>query len=280
MALSRRSGGRSRLTIGLLLLTSLALITLDFRDAAIVRSARSTAGTALSPLRGAAEWASEPFTTAWHGVTDYSDVQAENDRLRRELDDLAGRQVLEEDAVQQLAELLEQQGLEWVGAIPTSAARVLSGAPSNFTHSIDISKGSDDGIKVGMPVVNGAGLVGRVVLVTNQRSTVQLITDPDFAVGIRLLPSQVPGTARGQGRGRDLMVDTNLEAETEEPPKAGVSAVTSGVDRSAFPASIPVGKVREVRAAGGGLTLDLVLRPLADTDELSFVTVLLWEPPE
>ena len=32
MALSRRSGGRSRLTIALLVLTSLALLTLDFRD--------------------------------------------------------------------------------------------------------------------------------------------------------------------------------------------------------------------------------------------------------
>ena len=278
MALSRRSGGRSRLTIGLLVITSLALITLDFRDAAIVRSVRSTAGSALSPLRGAVEAATEPFTTAWHGVTGYGDLEAENERLRERLEELEGRDVLAEDAVQQLAELLEQQGLEWVGAIPTSVARVVSGSPSNFTHSIDISKGTDDGVKVGMPVVNGAGLVGRVVLASNQRSTVQLITDPDFAVGIRLLPSQVPGTARGQGSGRDLIVDTNLEADTEEPPDAGVSAVTSGVDRSAFPASIPVGKVAEVRKSSGGLTLDLVLQPLADTAELSFVTVLLWEP--
>lgn len=280
MALSRRSGGRSRLTIGLLVLTSLALITVDFRDASLVRSARSTAGSALSPLRGAAEAVTEPFTNAWRGVTGYGDLETENARLRERLEELEGRDVLAEDAVEQLAELLDQQGLEWVGAIPTSAARVLSGAPSNFTHSIDISKGSDDGIKVGMPVVNGAGLVGKVVLVTNQRSTVQLITDPDFAVGIRLLPSQVPGTARGQGEGRDLIVDTNLEADSEDAPEAGVSAVTSGVDRSAFPASIPVGKVVEVRKAGGGLTLDLVLLPLANTDELSFVTVLLWEPTE
>lgn len=280
MALSRRSGGRSRLTIGLLVLTSLALITLDFRDAAVVRSVRSTAGTVLSPLRGAAESASEPFTNAWHGITGYGDLEDENARLRARLEEIEGREVLAEDAVQQLAELLDQQDLEWVGAIPTSAARVLSGAPSNFTHSIDISKGSDDGIKVGMPVVNGAGLVGKIVLVSSQRSTVQLITDPDFAVGVRLLPSQIPGTARGQGAGRDLIVDTNLEADTEALPEEGMAAVTSGVDRSAFPASIPVGKVAEVRKAPGGLTLDLVLLPLAHTDELSFVTVLLWEPPE
>ncbi|MEQ1785584.1 MAG: rod shape-determining protein MreC [Acidimicrobiales bacterium] len=280
MALSRRTGGRSRLTIALLVLTSLALLTLDFRDAEIVQSARRTAGNVFSPLRGVAETVSEPFTNAWHGITSYGDIKDENDELRRRLAEKEGEAVVGEDAVEQLAELLEQQGIEWVGAIPTSAARVLSGSPSNFSHTLDISKGSDDGIKIGMPVVNGAGLVGRVVLVTHARSTVQLITDPDFAVGVKLLPSGVTGTARGQGRGEDLIVDTRLEPEGEDIPKPGTSLTTSGAELSLFPESIPVGKVRSVTEAGGGLTLDLIVRPMADTQRLGFVTVLLWEPPE
>lgn len=279
MALSRRTGGRSRLTIALLVFTSLALLTLDFRDAAMVQSARRTAGTVFSPLRGVAETASEPFTNAWHGITGYGDVKSENDELRRQIAELEGRAVLEEDAVQQLAELLDQQDLEWVESIDTTAARVVSGNPSNFSHTLDISKGGDDGVKVGMPVVNGAGLVGKVVQVQAGRSTVQLITDPDFAVGIRVLPTDVPGTARGQGRGEDLIVDTNLEAGTAEVPKAGSSLTTSGIDRAAFPASIPVGRVKAVQPAGGGLSLNLVVRPMADTQQLAFVTVLLWEPP-
>lgn len=280
MALSRRSGGRSRLTIALLVLTSLLLLTLDFRDAAIVQSARRTAGNVFSPLRGAAETVSEPFANAWNGITRYGDVRDENDELRRRIEELEGRPVLEEDAAQQLAELLEQQDLEWVGAIPTTAVRVLSGSPSNFTHTVDISKGSDDGIKVGMPVVNGAGLVGKVVLATRDRSTVQLITDPDFAVGIRLLPSQVTGTARGQGSGEDLIADTNIEPDAGDLPKPGTSVTTSGIDRAAFPPSIPVGKVRSISESRGGLTIDLEVRPMADTERLAFLTVLLWEPPE
>lgn len=279
MALSRRTGGRSRLTIALLLLTSLALLTLDFRDAAVVQTMRRAAGTVFSPLRGAAETVSEPFTNAWQGVTGYGDLKDENEDLRRQVAELEGREVLEEDAAQQLAELLEQQGLEWVGNIPTTAARVVSGNPSNFSHSLDINKGSDDGIQEGMAVVNGAGLVGQVVQVTGSRSTVQLITDPDFAVGIRLLPSGVTGTARGQGRGDDLVVDTGLEAESEDVPRPGTSLTTSGLELSDFPESIPVGKVREVREAGGGF-LELFVRPMADTEKLSFVTVLLSPVPD
>ena len=278
MALSRRSGGRSRLTIALLVLTSLALLTLDFRDAAIVQSARRTAGNVFSPLRGAAETVSEPFSNAWNGITDYGDLQSENEELRRQIEELEGRPVLEEDAAQQLAELLEQQDLEWVGAIPTTATRVLSGSPSNFSHTVDITKGSNDGIKVGMPVVNGAGLVGRVVLVTNDRSTVQLITDPDFAVGVRLLvvPGHRDRPRPGQRRGPHRRHATSNPTPTISPSRAP-RVTTSGIDRAAFPASIPVGKVRSINESSGGLTIDLVIRPMADTENLAFLTVLLWE---
>jgi len=280
VALSRRTGGRSRLTIALLVLTSIALLTLDFRDADVVQSARRIAATVFSPLQGAAETVSSPFSNAWHGVTDYGDIKAENDELRDQLDEARGSEVLEADASSQLAELLEQQDLEWVGDIDTTSARVLSSDPSNFSHTIDISKGSDDGLKIGMPVVNGAGLVGRIVQVTPNRSTVQLITDPEFLVGVRLLGSELAtGTAHGQGRGEDLLVDTRLEPDADNPPKPGTALTTSGAQLSSFPDSIPVGKVRTVRETGGGLTLELVVRPMADTERMQFVTVLLWKPP-
>ena len=277
MALSRRTGGRSRITLALLVLTSLAVLTLDFRDAAVVRTARNAAGAVFSPLKGVGEAVSEPFTNAWHGITSFGDVQSENDRLRERIAELEGDEVLNADAAQQLGELAAQLDLPWIGTITPVRARVVAGPASNFAETIDIGKGSSDGIKVGMPVVNGAGLVGRVVQVSDDRSTVQLITDPGFAVGIRL-PSGVTGTARGQGRGKELIVDTNLVPDGEDIPKAGTAMVTSGIDHSAFPDAIPVARVKETREAGGGLTVDLVVRPMADTERLAFVTVLLQEP--
>src|SRR5690606_23118816 len=110
-------------------------------------------------------------------------------------------------------------------------ARVTAGPVSNFSFTIEIDKGSDDGIRYGMPVVNGAGLVGRVVQAAGSTSTVQLITDPDFRVGVRLVPGGTPGTARGSGRGEPLVVDTALEPGTPIPDDAVLT--TSGADRSA-----------------------------------------------
>lgn len=274
MALSRRTG-RSRLTLALLVLTSIAVLTLDFRDSAIVSGAREAASTVFSPFRGAAETVTRPFSNAWNGVTGYDDLESENDRLRAELDELRGQEVLGEEAIAQLEGILEQLDIEWVGDIPTATARVVTGPASNFSHEIEIDKGSDDGFKVGMPVVNGAGLVGRLVQVTGGRSTVQLVTDPDFAVGVRLVPDGAQGTARGQGEGKDLIVDTELEAD--DVVDEGVALTTSGADRSAFPAFVPIGTVRSSREGNGGLTLELVVEPLADTEKLAFVTVMLWQ---
>lgn len=273
MALSRRTG-RSRLTLALLVLTSLALLTLDFRDSGIVSGARGAASTVFSPLRGAAETVSEPFSNAWHGVADYGDLKAENKVLQAKLDEQNGTAVQDANAAEQLAALLAQLDIEWVGDIPAPSARVVAGPASNFSHTIEIGKGSDAGFKVGMPVINGAGLVGKLVQVTSKRSTVQLITDPHFKVGVRLVNDGSLGTAVGGGEGEDLLADMQLRADAEVTK--GTSLTTSGVDFSAFPGDIPVGTVRSTRKGSGGLTLDLVVTPLANTEKLAFVRVMLW----
>jgi rod shape-determining protein MreC len=270
-----RRTGRSRLTLALLVLTSIAVLTLDFRNASIIESARRVTATIFSPLRGVADAATSPFSNGWNGITRYGDVKSENDRLRARIAELEGQKVKGADALQELDALLAEVHIPWVADIDRRVARVVSGPVSNFSHSVEIDKGSKDGIRRGMPVVNGAGLVGKVQLVTADHATIQLLTDPGFRVGVRLLPDGVLGTARGNGKGGPLVVDTGLDARTVLKP--GGSLTTSGADRSAFPSSIPVGRVRGTEKAGGGLTLNLDVEPFVDPDRLSFVTVLLWK---
>jgi rod shape-determining protein MreC len=275
VALSRRTG-RSRLTLALLVVTSITVLTLDFRDSAVVSGAREVAATVFSPLRGIAETATDPFANAWDGISRYDDLEQENEELRAQLDELRGERVRDEDAAEQLDSLLEQLKIEWVGDIPTATARVIAGPGSNFSRAIEIDKGSDDGLKVGMPVVTGAGLVGKLVQVTSSRSHVMLITDPKFRVGVRLVDTGTTGTSVGAGEGETLLVDTSLEAGTEV--EDGTALTTSGSDKATFPGFIPVGTVVGTRPGSGGLTVDLEVEPLADTSKLAFLTVLLWEP--
>ena len=130
----------------------------------------------------------------------------------------------------------------------------------------------------GMPVVTGAGLVGRVTQVTGGRSVVQLITDPGFDLGVRLVESGDVGIAHGTGEDQPLVVDAGIDLRTTV--NEGDSVTTSGVDRSIFPPDIPIGQVDAVETAADQLTQVLHVELLADLDNLAYVRVLQWTPPE
>ena len=180
----------------------------------------------------------------------------------------------------QLEQLLDQVDIPWVGSISTATARVIQQPASSFSHVVVIDKGSSSGIKLDMPVVTGAGLVGHVIDVASDRASVQLVTDPEFRVGVRLVTSQRLGTAKGQGAGRALRIDTGIETgEADADIPRSEIITTSGIDdRSSFPASIPVARVVRTGEANGGLTVEVFAEPLANLDELSFVNVLLTTP--
>src|SRR3954452_18508390 len=91
------------------------------------------------------------------------------------------------DAQQQLSDLKQQSGLheqDTTGGMDEYApvdARVFVHSPSTWYQRVTVNKGSDDGVKRGDPVINAAGLVGRVEDVAGGESVVTLITDKDFA---------------------------------------------------------------------------------------------------
>lgn len=267
---------RRRVRLGLLVVTSIGVITLDLRDAAAVEGARRAVATVLAPAQRAADTAVGPLRDAWRGATRYGELEAENRRLREDLRELRAGPVRADVAEAQLASLLAANDLPWAIDVPRRVARVVGGPRSNFSHELEIDRGSADGIEVGMPVVVGGGLVGRVQQVTRSGAIVQILTDPDLRVGVKV-PTGPFGTARGTGDGERLLVDTSLDAGS--PPAEGAIVITSGDPHSTYPPAIPVGIVRGSRPADNGLTVDLVVEPLVELDRLDVVAVLLAREP-
>jgi len=274
VALSRRTG-RSRFTLILLVLTSITALTLDFRGSGVVKGARNIAATVFNPVRDVAASIFRPVGNAWHGITDYGDLKAENDDLRQQIEQLEGDVARNENASRQLADIRAAEGLQATEDIPHVLARVVAGPVSSFEHTVQISRGAGAGIKVGMPVVTGAGLVGRVIQVTGNSATVQLMTDPDFVVGVRLVSSGEVGVATGAGEGRDLHVDS-IAPDIRIP--ADEVVMTSEYARSILPPDIPVGRVTSATLSSDQREQLLRVEPIVDLESLSYVTVLLWEP--
>lgn len=276
MALSRR-GGRSRLTLAFLILTSVTVITLDFRDdgAGLVASVRDGAADALSPVRSAAAAVLSPVGDTLAGVTGYGDLEDENAALRARIAELEGSELRDEGAEEELDEARRLLELRFAGDVPRVNARVIATPVSNFEQTIELDRGAADGIDVDMPVLTGAGLVGQVVGVSDSRSTVRLITDPASAVGVRLTRSGEVAVTSGEGPGVPLSLDF-VDAEVDVDILELV--VTDTLDSSMFPPDIPVGRVALAEAAPGQLQRRVEIRPVADLAQLRLVSVLQWRP--
>lgn len=275
MAVSRRTG-RSRFTLLLLILTSITLLTLDFRGFEPLDRARSAVLSAFEPVGSFASDTFEPVRNAWNGAFSYDELAKENEELRQRVDELEGQITSGEVAKQSLRQLLEQADIQFVGDIPTVRARVISGAVSNFDRTIEIDRGENAGVRRGMPVVTGQGLVGRVVRVSGDRAVVDLLSGGNFSVGFSVVGTNVLGVARGRGDGTRLSATVDVDRVV----LPGQILVTSGVAGSTFPQGIPIGTVAEVGNDTGSLQRELAVDMLARQSDLSFVTVVLWEPTQ
>ena len=270
---------RSRYVLLVLTLLAVTLITLDARGVVAISSAREGAVDVFSPVRGAARWVTTPFRNAWNGMTRYDDLSIENERLRGEIDRLEGAQARNENAEKELERLSEQLGIDFAGGIPTQIARVTTGPYSNFTdHRLQLDRGTDSGIEVGMPVVNNRGLVGRIVETSRTRSVVRLITDPGLHVGVKLVDTGITGVGHGGGDADTFVIDRGIDLDKPVEPNEVV--VTGGIERAIMPPSIPVGTVDKVNPDEAQRVKIVQVNYAVDFSKLDVVQVLKWTPEE
>lgn len=224
------SMGRRRVIV-LLILTSILLITLDQRGNAAIDRGRSAFSLVLEPFDTASRTISRPVINAWHGIANYDDLQRENEALRAEVDNQRGAEVQARAAILEYQELLLLNQLLGTSSYPSAAAQVVGGRANNFQYSVEIDKGSKDGIAPGMPVVNGGGLVGTVSKVFPRRSIVLLIIDPEFNIGAKVLTESEPSRpATLPNRPTELDVNTTTSTTTTLAPEDTTTTANPDVD--------------------------------------------------
>ena len=149
-------------------------------------------------------------------------------------------------------------------------ASVIGRDTSPSIRSIIIDKGSDDGVRVGMPVESARGLVGRIFRTTQHSAQVALITDNASAIPARLGNSRATGLLRGGGLGGSLTMDwIDLKYQVE----VGEVALTSGLGGE-FPQDIVIGRVSEVARSEAELSQQAIVQPAVDFNALEIVFVI------
>lgn len=205
----------------------------------------------------------------WSRYVALRDVEAENQALRRNVQDLQVK-LQEERALAQrtetlrrLLELRERAGLE------TSAAEVIAAGASPDFRTMTIDKGASSGLARDMAVISPAGVVGRVILAGPRASKVQLIIDRNAAVGALIERSRAQGLVLGFG---DNALQMEYVPGTADV-KPGDLVVTSGID-GIYPKGFVIGTVAEVDR-GPGTFHSISVQPAVDFSRLEEVLVVL-----
>jgi rod shape-determining protein MreC len=224
------SVGRKRVMLALLL-TSALLLTLDLRGNPVIDAVRDGFGIVLDPVESATGVVTNPIERAWNGIANYDDLERENQALQEQVDRLIGTQAAAEAAVIEGKELQALYSLPSLSGIDTEVARVVGAAANNLDQVIEINKGSRSGIAVGMPVVNQAGLVGKVTQVTANSARVMLVTDARYTVAVKVTSSDQA----------DLDVPTNTSPSGLNPSEIAAAASTTSTTSTTVPGAVVPG---------------------------------------
>ena len=267
--------------LALLLVTSVSLITIDYRggDRSPLDGLRSLAAAVFGPVEQVAAAIAGPVSDAVDSVSRLGEGSDEVDRLRRENEELTRRlrtSKLDRNRAAELDELLRLAGAGRYRVVPAQVIAI--GSAQSFSWTVTIDAGTGDGIHPDMTVLNGDGLVGRVKTAGPSTATVLLAVDPDSSVGVRLEGSMEVGFTTGQGIGDGGDLDLRL-LDGQSTVVRGDRLVTFGSQGDTpYVPGVPVGVVRSVEGTPGSQTRTAVVDPYVDFTALDLVGVVV-EPP-
>jgi rod shape-determining protein MreC len=276
---------RRRGVLAVLVLLSLFLLTAYFGEGTggTLHGVQRGAMEVLAPVQEGANRALKPFRDLFGWFGDTLDAKDERDKLETERDALRNQvaQLTEENRdlsqYKGLKEMNEQGGL---GDYDPVDARVIARSPSSWYQTFQINKGSSDGVRVDQPVVNDAGLVGKIKSVSDGNASVMLLTDPEFGVSAQALRSGEPGSVGpAVGAPGDLRFELVPNAKEVRRGELIITAGTSTSSRvsdlrSLYPRGIPIGTVKRIETGEGELDRVIHVQPVADLHNLDIVEVL------
>lgn len=229
---------------------------------------------ALDPVRGAVAGLGSGIAGVFHAIGEIDRLREENDRLRRELASAEARLAELREAAAENAELRGLLGLTTSLQMDLLPVRILGRDPSNFTWEVGIDAGTDDGVRVGMPVVAAAdghgALAGSVVAAGTDAATVRLLVDARSSVVALDQQTRALGLVRGQLGGQLVMVQvraTDDVAVGDTVVSAGLVLTDAGggsVGRSPYPRGLLIGTIQAVELDPDALTQTAFVRPAID----------------
>jgi len=271
---------RRRAVLVVLVATSLILLTAYYgesSDGRLHSIQRSTLGV-LSPIQEGASRVFKPVRDLFGWFGDTIDAKDQRDEAVKERDAYRQRVATMQQRLSQAGQQAEldkgnQSGWSKYGPVD---ARVFVHSPSNWYQRVTINKGTSDGVRRGQPVVNGAGLIGKVEEAAGGASVVTLVTDQSFATSVYVGSGRFPGSITPAiGAPGDLLFEpVDATAKVREGDLVYTAGTVDNEVASRYPPAILIGTVSRIDFGEGDLDKRIHVKPAADFLRLDMVQVL------
>ena len=216
------------------------------------------------------------ITTKTREYNKLKDVNEENDILETSLDRIDAIETENVELRRQIDALKNELNIDYtLTDYEYLNATVTSRSVGYWYNTITINKGSYNGIKKDMVVINGKGLIGRVIKTSTFTSDVRLITTSEtnnkISVDISNGDNNLYGLIKNYDYSKNL-----LEVEGISNTKdvdIGDFVYTSGLG-GIFPSGILIGSVSEITTDSYDLAKIIKVKPSADFSNINYVSVL------
>lgn len=236
---------------------------------------RSASGALRKPVQNVVGSVADWLEGIYGYMYDYDNLKAENESLRAQLakaqeEARAGSDAEEEN--ERLRKLLNFT--EKHSDMKLESAKIVARTASNWSSTFTISKGENDGIAVGDPVITEYGaLTGTVTELGGGWATVSTIIDASTSIGSIASESGATGMIVGD---YDLMQKgmTKLTyLPTDSQIFSGDTVLTSSVGGS-YPEGLVIGTISSVQTEAGGQVEYGLVKPYCDLNTLVQVFVV------
>ena len=265
----RQSTGLRPLIV--LCVVSILVLTFYLRegDSGPIHTLRAGVTTITTPARMAGNLVSAPFNAIGNIFGNLTASRATLDELEAENAELTAR-VAELAEYQATSERLEKLlDLQSTYNLQSTAARIIGQSSDAWSDTVTIDKGSLDGISVNMPVTNSTGVIGQVIEVAPNASTVRLLTDEGSGVSAMIQDTRAQGMVQGQPDGTLRMDYVSVDADVKE----GDIIITSGIG-GVYPKGLPIGTVASVTKNSNDVYYTIIVSSASRTESNEEVLVI------
>lgn len=255
--------------IYILVIVSISFLTIP---ASITNNIKVTVASPLAPVQKIITQTSDFFRNGFKKLASATSNAQKNEDMEKEVFLLKNKIVKQQDDInvyRQKLEIVSKFKKHNYSDEKPIIADIIGYDVSNFRKSIIIDVGTKQGASLDDIVVFGNALVGRISAIGRSSGRVVLITDPASNVPSRFLQSRTQGMVQGTADGTCIMKYVPRQTEINEFDRI----VSSGIG-GAFPKSLYVGDVIEVKQKNAKLFKDIKIKPRVAISKIEHVLVI------